>query len=325
MNRKRHIQKTLLIFLLGIANLGFSQTSEATKDSIPQGIDTVQTWTRGGFFNLTFGQIALSNWTGGGVSSITGNAIVNLYSDYAKGNVTWENHLFSSFGVLRVGGNSAPWIKSDDKIFAFSKVTSKLKHNFSAAAYLGLTSQFANGYESPLRTNLISRFAAPAYSFAAIGLEYEPNNYFSVIVAPASLKTTFVGVQSLADAGSYGVDPATYDSFGEKITDGKIIRNEIGMHVYLNIHKKLTKSISLRSKADFFSNYFHNPQNIDVQWDVLLAIKAGKYLTTTISTNLIYDHDINLAIDDNGDSVPDRTGKRIQFKEVFGLGLSHKF
>jgi hypothetical protein len=52
---------------------------------------------------------------------------------------------------------------------------------------------------------------------------------------------------------------------------------------------------------------------------------VNKWITTTITSHLIYDDDIDIAVDNNGDGVIDAAGPRTQFKEVIGVGLNVKF
>jgi len=54
-------------------------------------------------------------------------------------------------------------------------------------------------------------------------------------------------------------------------------------------------------------------------------MKINKFLTASLSTHLIYDDDINIAVDRNDDGINDGNGPRIQFKEVLSLGLSYQF
>ena len=66
-------------------------------------------------------------------------------------------------------------------------------------------------------------------------------------------------------------------------------------------------------------------------------MKVNKYITATISTNLIYDHDITIATQDvhkdaNGVAFKDengnnllKSGPRVQFKEALTIGFSYKF
>lgn len=81
----------------------------------------------------------------------------------------------------------------------------------------------------------------------------------------------------------------------------------------------------METKVDFFSNYIDNPENIDVYWDVLINMKINDYLSANLITNLIYDDDIDIQIDNDDDGFVDEIGARVQFKELFGIGLNVKF
>ena len=65
--------------------------------------------------------------------------------------------------------------------------------------------------------------------------------------------------------------------------------------------------------------------NIDVNWEGLLAMKVNKFITASITTHLLYDDDIDIAVDDDNDGIIDAVGPRTQFKEVLAIGLSAKF
>jgi hypothetical protein len=92
----------------------------------------------------------------------------------------------------------------------------------------------------------------------------------------------------------------------------------------------LVKNISVVSNLQLFNNYTDpikaQRANIDVNWENLILIKANKWLTTSIFTNLIYDNDVQVPVKRivNGNEVIG-TGPRMQFKEVLGIGLSIKF
>ena len=83
--------------------------------------------------------------------------------------------------------------------------------------------------------------------------------------------------------------------------------------------------MGLDTKLDLFSNYLNNPLNIDINWETTITLKVNKFLSANFTTHLIYDDDIKISVDNNSDGVIDAIGPRIQFKEVFGAGLSIKF
>lgn len=80
--------------------------------------------------------------------------------------------------------------------------------------------------------------------------------------------------------------------------------------------------MSITSKLDLFSNYIENPQSIVVNRENLIALRINKFITVNINIHLIYDDKIKIAKEVDGveESYP-----RVQFKEIFGLGISFKF
>jgi hypothetical protein len=65
-----------------------------------------------------------------------------------------------------------------------------------------------------------------------------------------------------------------------------------------------------------------DPQNVVVNWETQLAFKVNKYINVNLNTHLIYDDKIDIAKEENGVVTK---APRIQFKEIFGVGLSFKF
>jgi hypothetical protein len=174
---------------------------------------------------------------------------------------------------------------------------------------------------------MISNFLAPGYVTISTGMDYKPKDDFSFFMSPVTGKITVVNDQTLADAGAYGVDKALFDTAGVKTELGKKIRYEFGALVSAKFKQVIAKNITLSTKLDLFSNYFQNPENIDVNWDLLLNMKVNKFISASISTTLIYDNDIPVAIYNSVNSVKTQTGSgpRTQFREVFALGFSYKF
>ena len=179
------------------------------------------------------------------------------------------------------------------------------------------------GYNYPDVTNTISDLFAPAYLLTALGMDYKPNPNFSAFLAPLTAKFTFVNDAVLSAAGAFGVDP------GEKLLSepGGYLR---AIYTKNDFTQEFLKGISLTTKIDLFSNYAENPQNIDVTWENLVAMKINKYISVSLNTVLIYDDNIKIAVDRNDDGTIDAgeiatPGSRVQFKEIFGVGFSYNF
>jgi len=92
----------------------------------------------------------------------------------------------------------------------------------------------------------------------------------------------------------------------------------------VSFKKDLVENINLTTKADFFSNYLHNPQNIDINWETLLTMKITKFIAASLSTQLLYDDDIGILEElDNGNTREVKS--KVQFKEILGIGFTANF
>lgn len=278
--------------------IGFTFVLHAQIDTMKK--DTTKFWKTGGFSVLTFNQVNLSNWTAGGENAFSTTGVLNLFANYKKEKVAWDNSLDLGYGLMKNKGERAR--KNEDKIELNSKYGYKAFGNVYYSALVNYRTQFTKGYNYPNDSVVVSRFNSPGYLTTSIGLDYKPNDYLSIFISPATGKFTFVSDQTLSNMGAYGVDT------------GKNVRAEFGASLSAKFQKDVVKNVNIVSKLTLFENYTDkdkaNRKNIDVNWEVMINIKAGKYLTTSILTNLIYDQNIIA---------------KTQFKEVLGVGVSYKF
>lgn len=339
------MKKTMLFTLCLAAMTSFAQDNKVLTAEEQAKVDSAMTtpaeepkdttWATGGTFGLNFTQTYLDNWAAGGQSSVSGTVLVSGSAKYAKGRATWDNSIDLAYGLLRQG-NSGGVLKTDDKIDFSSKYGYKASKKWYYSALLNFRSQFAPGYNIVNgvqdEDQLISDFLAPAYGLLALGMDFKPNKKFTTFISPMTYKLTVVGNQDLADAGAFGVEAAEFNDLGEKIADGENLRSEIGG--YLKMEYKtddLVENVSLQTRIDLFSNYVNNPQNIDVNWETLISMKINKYLSTTISTQLLYDDDVDVVRGErqevvNGEEVTIQdVGPAVQFKEVLAIGFNYKF
>lgn len=285
--------------------------------------DTNKYWKLGGVFNFSAAQTGLVNWTAGGENTVSGNVLFKYSANYKKGDWKWDNDITLGYGGLIQG--DAAWTKTDDRIELNTKVGKKAAKYWYYSAFVNFRTQMLDGYKLPNDSVIISTWMAPGYLTAGLGMEYVPNDYFSASISPIASKFTFVANPALADAGAYGVEGAEYDTSGLKTKDGLQYRYEFGGNITLQYKREIIKNVTLDTKLNFFSNYLDNPENIDVNWDLMLIMKVNKWLSASVTTNLIYDHDIDIPLDRNDDGNVDGFGPRVQFKEVIGVGLNLTF
>jgi hypothetical protein len=312
----------IIIVLLSIFNvITIGQVTEAEKNLRTFVADTAQGWKNGGNFAVNLAQTSLTNWASGGQNSVAINSIFSAYANLIKGKSRWDNSLDLGYGLLKQGETG--YRKTDDKVDFLSKYGRQAFTNFYYAALLNFKTQMQPGYNyiDATTKNKISDLFAPAYLLIALGLDYKPNAYFSAFIAPLTAKFTFVTDQALSDAGAFGV------------ASGKKSKSEMGgylraIYTKADFKGEFMKNIALTTKIDLFSNYAENPQNIDVSWENMIAMKVNKFISVNFNTHLLYDDNIKVAFDRNDDgtiAADEFVKSKIQFKEIFGAGFSYKF
>lgn len=306
------MKKYLLIALI----LGASQHVFGQMDSVAVAADTIKPkigldtlWRSSAAFGINFTNVGLNNWSGGGQNAFSLTSVFVGSIAYDKNKVHWNNFLDLAYGVTRIGRNSAPYRKSDDRIYFQTKFAYEQNSKLRYAALADFRSQFAEGYNyydnvKPDSSLKISNFLAPAYVTVSLGLEYLPFKNASIIFSPLAAKYTIVNDAELSAQGAFGV------------AEGQRIRKEYGVSLMAKYKVDIMKNVSFATQLYLFDNYKN--LNVDVFWDCFLYLKVNKYLTTTFTTNLIYDDDINITRD-NGS-----VGPATQFKNVLAVGIVYK-
>jgi hypothetical protein len=298
----RHLYISFVLLIL--FNPAFAQQdTTAVKDT---------TTHYGGLFALNFTQVSLSNWAAGGQNSAAGNAIVNYFSNYKKGKNAWDNNFDLAYGLLSQGRDNKA-VKSDDKIDLSSKYGHAAGGHWYYSALLNFRSQFAPGYNYPNDSTVISRFLAPGYILFALGMDYKPSDYFSLFLSPATARFIIVTDTALSNQGAFGVDT------------GKTVTTQIGAYIKAAFKKDIATNVNLQTSLDLFSNYLKDPQDIVINWQVLISLKVNKYISASISTQLLYDDKITIIGYQSDNKTIAFRGPRTQFKEVIGVGFSYKF
>ncbi|MBL7962483.1 MAG: DUF3078 domain-containing protein [Flavobacteriales bacterium] len=275
--------------------------------------DSGKVWTKGGVFQLNFSQVQLVNWAAGGASSISGLAQFNGFANMRRGSWAWDNSLIMAYGAINESGKRSR--KSDDRFELNSRLGYQLnKSNWFASALFQFRSQFTVGYDVDIDTLKISNLLAPGYVLLGLGFDYKPTDKFSFYISPAMTKTTIVADQSL-----FSGDP-NQTLFG--VRAGETTLFEMGAFAKIFYTTPLAENITFLTRVDFFSNYLREPENIDVNWEMLFTFKVNNWFAATINTLLIYDHDIDIVREEEGVL---KTGPATQFKQTLAMGLTFKF
>lgn len=255
-------------------------------------------WYSGGIVAVNINQGALSNWAAGGEQhTFGGNLLLNYGLHYRNGRNTWDNYVELALG-FQTATSYNRFRKIDDRI----DLTTKLGHQLSKSWYSGFLINFNTqalaGYDYSKEPNVkVSNFISPGKLLFSPGFDYKPNKDFSLFLSPATTRVVFKSDHDFYGVAKFGVDSA------------KKANLELGAYVTAKYNKAITKWAAYAGRLDLFSNYKHNPGNIDILFTNLVSLKFNKWLATNISLDIIYDDDIL---------------KRTQIKEILGIGVTLK-
>lgn len=266
------------------------------------GIDS-NGWKSTGLFVLNVNQSAQSNWnTGAERFQIGINLILNKAIHHRKGKYTFDTYLDIELGVTE----AASFKK-------FRKTNDRFDLTFEADHSIGKKNHFNYGILANVNTQLfpghnyavvnypkISGFLSPGKFLLSAGIDYKNQNkksYFSFFISPLTFRWVTKVDDSFYRSSKFGVDSL------------KKVFVEIGPYLSIHYNVNFTKTSSLISRVDLFTNYKKNPQNVDVLLNNVLTIDISKVFAATFLFDLLYDHDIKA---------------RTQIQEVTGLGLKLK-
>jgi hypothetical protein len=260
-------------------------------------------WKQGGLYNLNVSQSSLSNWAAGGDNfNMSINSYFNYFAYYKKERQSWDNNIDVNLGFVQ--STSQGGRKNDDRLDLLSKYGYKIDTvgKWYLSGLVNFRSQLFDGYSfSGNNATFTSSFLSPAYLIISAGLDYKPDNNFSLFFSPLTSRTTLVLNKKLADLGKYGVDT------------GRMVKRETGLFVTVNYSKVIAQNINYKGRADFFSNYYDKPENINFFMTNLFTFKINKNFSATYNLDLIYDDKIRIF-------GPFKKSPGLQMKSIIGIG-----
>jgi hypothetical protein len=277
-----------------------------TSRSIRKEADTSYwNWKTGGLYNFNLSQSSLSNWAAGGDNfNLAFTSYFNYYAFYQKSKHSWDNNIDLNLGYMQssnLGGR-----KNDDRFDFISKYGYKIDSvgQLYVSGLFNMRSQLFDGYAfSGNNPSFISSFLSPAYIILSAGVDYKPNNKLSIFFSPLTSRSTLVLNKILSEQGKYGVDT------------GKNFKRETGLFVTVNYINNITPTINYRGRADFFSNYYEKPENVNLYMTNLFTFKIHKNFSATYSLDLIYDDKIRIF-------GPNKNAPGLQLKSIIGIGFT---
>jgi len=268
---------------------------------------------------FTLNQTYVSNWTKGGESSFMTMMDLQGEATYNNkdANSQWINTMRLKFGTLRT--EEKGFSKNHDLWEINSKYNQNAWGKIGMSATFYMKNQLAKGYNFPNDSVPVSKFLNPASLTVGLGAEYKPFKNTTINLAPLSYKNTFV------------LDTAVIDQTKHGIEEGSRSKQEMGTQIVINNKFSPFKDLTFENKVRLFSSYLNKPQNVDVDWELIMDQKINWFFSIRLNLHLIYDDDILFSVPDSEGApilLPDGSKKKValtQFKEFIGLSLQFKF
>ena len=265
-----------------------------------------KSWKRGALLGVNISQGSLSNWAAGGDDfSLSANSNINLFAFYKKDKYSWDNTFDLNIGYVNTTSQGGR--KNDDRFDFLTKYGTAVNSKLNISVLVNLRSQLFKGYTYPNGVKTYSStFMAPGYLLNSIGLDYKPVKGLSIYFSPVTARWVIVRDTSLANRGAYGVTP------------GKTSNFEFGAFATLAYQRIINKIITYKGRMDLFSNYKHDPWNIDLFFANAFNAKLGKSLAVSWSLDFIYDDDVRLF-------GKNQRSPGLQIKSLVGIGIIKRF
>ncbi|MFZ9387304.1 MAG: DUF3078 domain-containing protein [Chitinophagaceae bacterium] len=260
-------------------------------------------WKRNGLLLININQSAQRDWGSGGERFQLGiNTILNKAIHHRNGKYTFDAYFDLELGLVEAS-SFKQFRKTNDRC----DVTLELEHtigkkgHFNYGILTNLNTQLFEGVNYAIDGHpKISGFMSPGKVLLSFGVDYKAtgkDQYFSLFATPATVRWVTKFDRQFLNQKRFGVDSAHR------------VYTEIGAYISVHYNNKISKTTSLISRLDLFSNYKRKPQNVDVLLNNVLTFAITKFFAGSFLFDLVYDHDFK---------------QRTQIQEVLGLGLRLK-
>lgn len=269
-----------------------------TMNKIKRGELSRRHWTYYSEIEAAMGQGYLANWAGGGENSLSLLTNIRYFMNYNKNKTSWENFMHYRLGFLKSGSEGLR--KNDERLEFNSKLGQKAFKHWFYTTQFNLQTIIFNSYEYPTdaEKKLVGNFMTPAYFTLSLGLDYKPNDNFSLYLSPIAGKWTWVRDTNDIDYTRYGVE------------NGKKSKSDAGARLELRNKFKMFNIMDIRNELILFSSYYNPEQRIFCDWKVQIDFKINYFMRASVYTNVVYDQNYSY---------------KLQFKENLNLGVNFRF
>lgn len=251
-------------------------------------------WKVKGRFGFLFNQSSFSNWASGGENTFAGNLNINYDFNYKKRNINWDTRLISGFGLSHLSEKG--WRKTDDRFELNSVLGIKITKYWFFSFLGNFKTQYTEGFNYKIEPKeSVSDFLSPAYITFGPGILWKKSDNLNMNIAPATARYTLVNDFF---SGKFGVEEGRNTAFS------------LGFNLSGYYKFNLMENIQMENIITLYSDYLANVGNIDTDYQTNIHFKVNKSIKMQMTFHTI--------IDDNASS-------KIQFRQLFGLGVNYNF
>ncbi|MCC6815680.1 MAG: DUF3078 domain-containing protein [Saprospiraceae bacterium] len=270
-------------------------------------VELKEGWVSKGAVGLDLGQLANINpYVGGGSNRLGLGGAIAYTAKLKRKLLSWNSELNFNLSTQRIGSGTLasgskdriPFEKALDLFTLSSNLAYKVKEgsNWAYSADLFLLSQLLGSYQdsankkiylselntAPFNTSLVSKFFAPANITVGLGIKYQKHDNWYAFLSPVALKAIVIADQNVANLGFHGT---------EKNSDGSYKKSRVGIGALARAgyNVKLWNRVNFGSELLLSTDYFDNPQNIDVNWINNIRLEIFKGLNLNFGLNAFYD------------------------------------
>jgi hypothetical protein len=281
------MKKLYLLFLILLVFSSYAQKKK--QDTLP-----IPKWKISGQVDFIFNQSSFSNWASGGQNIVAGNINVNYELNYKEKNTNWDTRIITGYGLSYISDKGHR--KTDDR-FELNTLLGIKTTTYWFFSFLGnFRTQYTKGFNyKTAPSSLVSEFLAPAYLTFGLGMLWKKSDDLTLNIAPATARYTFVNDFF---SGKFGVK------------EGKNTLFSLGFNLSGYYKFDIMKNIEIENILTTYSDYLANVSNVDLDYQANIRFKVNNHIKMHMSFHTIIDDD---------------SSSKIQFRQLFGLGVNYNF
>jgi hypothetical protein len=135
----------------------------------------------------------------------------------------------------------------------------------------------------------------------------------------------------LSYKGTFVTDTVAIDQTKYGVAADRRSKHEPGVSFMITNKFTPVKTITITNRLQLFTNYINNPQNVDIDWEMIVTANLNWFTDVRLNTHLIYDDDTKTPVFDKekqpviGADGEQKSTARIQFKELLGFSFVFRF